>query len=326
MTTIRVSTGSRLHFGLFDPTGERSGGRKFGGLGMMVEYEPIEVELYPDANQNRVSLNGHPEPVLVASAREFVERAIERLGLKIGGELRVLRCPPEHSGLGTGTQLGVAIAAACAWADGLDPGAEELAQISGRGLRSSIGVHGFVHGGFLVDDGKAPHEPLSPLAARSDVPEAWRVVLIRPSDERGLSGEAERSSFAELTAPPQADVDRLRELAESVILPAVQSNDFDAFAEGIFEFGTLAGAPFRSSQGGVFASEKAREIVDHLRNSGTRGVGQSSWGPMLYAFARDDDEARQVLRALEAGSDTIRGYSARTTKPRNRPADRAKDG
>src|SRR5437867_3065524 len=52
--------------------------------------------------------------------------------------------PPEHVGLGTGTQLGLAVAKTLAIAHGhSDWDAVELARRVGRGARSAVGVHGF---------------------------------------------------------------------------------------------------------------------------------------------------------------------------------------
>src|SRR5207237_1744689 len=58
---------------------------------------------------------------------------------------------PEHVGVGTGTQLSLAVARALSMAHGLpNLDALELPQRAGRGRRSGVGVHGFVQGGFRV--------------------------------------------------------------------------------------------------------------------------------------------------------------------------------
>ena len=36
------------------------------------------------------------------------------------------------------------------------------------------------------------------------------------------------------------------------------------------------------------------ELVAWLRGRGVRGVGQSSWGPTIFALARDPDQAARI--------------------------------
>src|SRR5262249_56784067 len=91
------------------------------------------------------------------------------------------RVSPPQAGLGSGTQLGMAVARALALAAGRpDLPAEMLARFVGRGLLSALGVYGFAHGGFLVDAGQKTHGTLAPLVARAEVPRDWRVVLMLP--------------------------------------------------------------------------------------------------------------------------------------------------
>jgi beta-ribofuranosylaminobenzene 5'-phosphate synthase len=53
-------------------------------------------------------------------------------------------------------------------------------------------------------------------------------------------------------------------------------------------------------QGGVYADPLLARIVAHLRGQGIRGVGQSSWGPTLYALAPDAAEAERIANDVEA--------------------------
>src|SRR5262249_41658067 len=97
---------------------------------------------------------------------------------------------PEHMGLGTGTQLALAIAAALARSSGLtDIKVTDLALPIGRGNRSSVGIHGFLQGGFLVAGGKRDADSVAPLVARAEFPAQWRIVLVLAPWKPGLSGE-----------------------------------------------------------------------------------------------------------------------------------------
>src|SRR5262249_44790652 len=140
--------------------------------------------------------------------------------------LVVEQAAPEHAGLGTGTQLGLAVAGLLAASWGLDLSAAELARRVGRGLRSALGGYGFEQGGFLVEPGKRSDEGLSPLAARVAFPEAWRLVLALPRQAPGLHGPDEQEAFrrlAESGAPLPTDA--LCRLVLLGMLPALAEGD-----------------------------------------------------------------------------------------------------
>jgi predicted sugar kinase len=42
------------------------------------------------------------------------------------------------------------------------------------------------------------------------------------------------------------------------------------------------------------------DFVSHLRDKGIRGVGQTSWGPTIFALCRSQDEAEQMAQDLKA--------------------------
>jgi beta-RFAP synthase len=201
-------------------------------------------------------------------------------------------------GLGTGTQLALAIAQGVLASQGIevsDP--VRLAMLAGRAPRSGIGIHGFALGGFLVDQGKDAAAGVAPLLQRCHFPDAWRVVLLRQGGTPGFSGEREREAFARLAAgEAEAGEYRRRRLVDHVLVPALRHVDFDGFAEALYEYNRLAGEAFASVQGGPYASPAVAEVVAQLRGHGVRGVGQSSWGPTVFALARDEDEARALAQ------------------------------
>src|SRR2546430_1480649 len=130
---IRVTTGSRLHFGLLGLSG--STGRAFGGCGLMVREPAVSVTVCP-ADEWRAA------GPLAARALAFAKRFAESLppdSLE-PQQVTVEECPPEHVGLGVGTQLGLAVARAINRTAGLpDLPAAELARRVGRGARSAVG-------------------------------------------------------------------------------------------------------------------------------------------------------------------------------------------
>ena len=168
-----------------------------------------------------------------------------------------------------------------------------------RGLRSALGVHGFERGGFLVEGGKGPGQALSPLVARMDFPVAWRVLVVVPPGEVGRHGRAERAAFANLVEPSGAS-DRLCRLVLLGVLPALADADLPAFGEAVHEFNARAGDLFAAVQGGTYAGATVADTVARLRQLGVVGVGQSSWGPGVFGFLPDEDEATHVAERVRA--------------------------
>src|SRR5205807_1029658 len=119
-------------------------GRRFGGAGMMVERPGVLLRVVPAAAW---SAEGPLADRALAFARHFTQALAAETGQAVPPQrLLVGGAPPAHAGLGSGTQLGMAVALALA-VDRPDLPAGELARLVGRGLRSGLGVHGFAQGG-----------------------------------------------------------------------------------------------------------------------------------------------------------------------------------
>ena len=166
---------------------------------------------------------------------------------------------------------------------------------------SALGVHGFAHGGFLVEAGKRTEDAIAPLVARVDFPEAWRVVVVVPSAGGVMHGQRERDAFRDLAgrhAPP-GTTDMLCRLVLLGMLPALVEHDLAAFGEALFDFNARVGEMFASVQGGTYASPFVAEVVRFVRQVGVEGVGQSSWGPALAAVVGDADRAFDLVHDLQ---------------------------
>ena len=87
----------------------------------------------------------------------------------------------------------------------------------------------------------------------------------------------------------------MAQLARDVLIPAAFEADFSAFSEGLFRYGWLAGESFAYAQGDVFSHPQSRQRVFDLRRRGIAGVGQSSWGPTLFALLQDEGDARRLV-------------------------------
>lgn len=293
--TVTVRAASRLHFGLLNvPVPGQIVERSFGGLGLMIDRPGVTVSA---SESNEWLFMGS----LAKRAKSFAERVGHPTPLAI-----VADGPPEHIGLGVGTALGMTVAAALMRFKGEMIPTDSLAQVCGRGERSGIGVHGFLHGGLVVDRGKRVGEPLSKCQSLT-VPDHWRVVLVRPRVTGVWHGEAERVAFARERSLAESNrtTDRLTALLDSDVIPAVNRCDFASFASAIGEYNRNAGEPFASDQGGTYSSCAVEEWIDRLQALGLNGVGQSSWGPTVFAFVETPDEAERLVTRIRAEGNAV---------------------
>ncbi len=228
---------------------------------------------------------------------EHLQRKSRAAGVILpSAHITVVSAPPEHVGLGVGTQLCLAVTrAVCLLAGMEDLAVDDLARWADRGRRSGIGLHGFQHGGLVVDGGRRNEADIPPLLARLAFPEEWSILIVRPPGESGLHGPDEKRAFSSLTPFTQNVTDSLCRLVLLEILPAVLERDLPAFGAALGELQAHVGACFAPAQGGIYATDRAARIVDELRNLGFVGVGQSSWGPTLYAFSSPPEQELSLL-------------------------------
>ena len=290
---VHIAAPSRLHFGMF--SFGRVGGRQFGGVGMMIDSPQLRLTISP-AEQWEVY---GPDEARIRQCAGHLLRAgwlseLPRCRIELAA------APRRHVGLGSGTQLSLAVAAGLnAFVGGPGRSAAEWAAATGRGARSAVGVHGFLHGGLLVEAGKLTSEPLAPLVARAELPPQWRFLLLCQPGE-GLSGDEERRAFERLPPMPADVTDALAREALLELLPAAQTGDFDRFSKSLYEFGHRAGRCFAALQGGPFRGRRAAQLVEMVRDLGIEGVGQSSWGPTVFALLPDESAAHGTLQRLNA--------------------------
>ncbi len=301
MDCVRVTTASRLHLGFLDLNGEL--GRRFGSIGLAVDAFETMLEL---REETAFSAHGLERERGAALAR----RVAERLGLNAHKRLDVLSVIPAHAGLGSGTQLALAIAAAFRRLGGLGPDPRSDARLLDRGARSGIGAALFELGGLVVDAGRGAGDGVPPVVARLRFPGDWRAILVLDRREKGVHGDAERRAFAELPMFPAAKAADICRLTLMQILPGVAEADLAAFGDGISRVQELVGDHFAPAQGGGrFTSGAVARIAARLQGFGAHGIGQSSWGPTGFAFARDPDQAKFIARRArenaEAGVEVI---------------------
>ena len=313
---LRVRTPARLHFGLLG-WGQESR-RQFGGVGLMLQSPQIDVVVEPGESW-------HFEGPFVERLAALVPRLQDRfaaIGLRLSpARIRVLEAPQEHIGLGVGTQFSLAVACALLSMSGVqEPSVEVLGLITGRGDRSGIGLHGFYHGGLIVDGGRRKRTGIPPLIGRYAFPEEWSVLVIQPPGLHGLHGLAESRAFAEIPPIPEHVTERLCRIVLLELVPAVLERDLPTFGAALMELQAHVGAIFSPAQGGCYTSAQSSAIVEELGRAGFVGIGQSSWGPTLYAFTdRSAEELNSLVDQLSKRS-SFQGCMTQVTNAANRGA------
>ena len=269
--TVFVETAGRLHFGVLDLRGAL--GRRFGGIGAAAPGPTALVSAAP-------SRELHADGEDAARALTYAQRFVRHHGLAVGARVHVHRALPAHTGLGSGTQLALAVARALA----------ELAAAVGRARRSAIGTWTFAGGGLVLEGGRRVDDGRSgPLLARLPFPASWRCVVAIPDAAPGVSGAAEEEAFAELPTPPADEVARVSHLVVMALLPALVEGDLPAFGGALSEIQRITGGWWAPAQGGTFAPGASAGLIERMAAWGAHGVGQSSWGPTVYGIV--DGEA-----------------------------------
>lgn len=304
--SVEVAVPARLHLGFLDLDGGL--GRRFGSIGLALAEIEMRLSAVP---AETVRATGPSS----ARATDFAQRMLAALKFKSGIDLTISQAIPEHAGLGSGTQMALAVGTAIVRL--YQPDARHgdwtpraIAKILGRGERSGIGIGAFEQGGLLVDGGRRiDGDDSAPIVSRVEFPQGWRVLLVLDESATGLHGEAERAAFRKLP-PFTADLSgHLCRLVLMALLPAAAEGDFHRFATAAAEIQNAVGDYFAPFQGGRFASPKVATVLDWLKSEGVEGIGQSSWGPTGFAFIENTAEASALLQSARrkwAGDDRLR--------------------
>jgi len=304
-SSVVVRVPARLHLGFLDPSGDSE--RRFGSIGLPLS-EPETV----------LSLARSPQTIVEGPEGERASRHLamlcDMLDVRGHHRLTVEQAIPAHAGLGSGTQIALAVAAALRTLHGLPLDIEGDAVRMARGRRSGVGIASFGGGGVIVDAGKDDSAAPPPVVARLPFPEDWRVILVFDTAGDGLHGDAEIEAFRALPSFPRDRVGENCRLVLMGAMPALMQRDFAAFGAAITAIQQNVGAHFAPAQGGVFTSRRVERVIGRLSEAGAMGWGQSSWGPTGFIFAPSEEVAR---RCVEAVGDDGDGTELRIVRGRN---------
>ena len=308
--SVRVEAPARLHLGFMDLNGNL--GRRFGSLGLTLEGISTEVEV---RRCNTLQVEGPA----AAQVRALVCAAalIEKLGLPHGLCINIRRAIPDHVGLGSGTQMTLAVAAGLSRLYGLDLPTRHAARLMSRGMRSGIGIGAFDTGGFILDGGRGDEDALPPVIMQSVFPEAWRLLLIFDERGPGIHGTEEKEAFKTLPTFPADKAAALCRLVMMQALPALVEQDCDRFGHAVGQLQQVVGDHFAPAQSGRFASPEVARVLDWLQQQGIQGIGQSSWGPTGFAILDSQARADSVLQAVVDRFDGNASLRFMVCRPRN---------
>lgn len=287
---ISVIAPARLHMGFIDLSG--SLGRHFGSIG--VALNEISTRLTISA-ANQLTING-PSSARAIKCAQFL---CEELKVSDHIQIEINSAIPEHVGLGSGTQMALAIGSALNAYYDLQLNTREIAQLTERGMRSGIGIGVFEQGGLVVDGGRGEKTITPPVISHMDIPEDWRFILVFDQRGQGLHGEQEIKAFKELPPFPYQEAARLCYLLLMQGLPAVAEQNIILFGDVISQLQKSVGQHFASVQGGIFASLEVAEVMHWLETQGAVAIGQTSWGPTGFCAVDNSVKADSLILQMQ---------------------------
>jgi beta-ribofuranosylaminobenzene 5'-phosphate synthase len=273
----------------------------------MIGGPVVEISAEPS---DKLALEGFDD--LDGEAGAQVRAALARLleARSSDSSLRIALHSPvlQHVGLGSKTILVLATLRAAVAALGWPALRSDLQQLSGRGGASGVGIHGFFHGGFIIDAGhpseavkdllpSRARQPttLPALVSRISIPRSWRFHLILPAGRR-IAGQNEVDFFRRNTPIPREEALAVAALILHGIAPAVACDDLPLLTRALWQ---IQRTGFKRRE----VSGQSADVRGLLADLGHLDIpaGLSSLGPLLYAVshAGDSQTARAIAEAAE---------------------------
>jgi beta-ribofuranosylaminobenzene 5'-phosphate synthase len=296
---IQVKTPARLHLGLIDMNGDL--GRLFGGLGLGIDRPNVILEA---ENAEQFLAEGEK----VELVRSLAEKFACAYGKPAEARIIVKQAIQDHVGLGSGTQLALAVGVALKTLLSVNASVPGLATALGRAQRTGVGTAIFEFGGFVVDGGKnTVTQSYPPLIFRQPFPEEWRFVVAIPQSFKGLANNAEKNAFQSVSPMTAEEVGKICRLTMMKLLPALAEHDIRAFGEALTQIQATVGDSFSEVQGGRFSSSASVDTIAFLKKIGAHGTGQSSWGPAVYGVFAETEVVQAEPRVREFMEKSVGG-------------------
>jgi len=272
----------------------------------MLDRPNIEIEASNNSDELKIEFEV-PHDGFTQTIREKTKKIIEALNIENKNyHFKIKKYFDEHLGIGSKTQLSLAIATAISKLEGLDISVDLLAKIVGRGGTSGIGWRGFETGGFILDgghdfgDGKEKEtflpssaSPASPALTliRYPIPENWRFVEIIPNVKKGAHGTEEVSIFQKYAPINREEVNEVSHQILMKILPGIIKNDLDCFGQGLKRIQALGFKKIEIDLQDLIV----KQIFEFLDREKVKAYGMSSFGPCVVTIT-DNEESAVILK------------------------------
>ncbi len=282
---VSVIAPARLHMGFIDLSGAL--GRHFGSIGVALNEINTRLSIRPAVH---LTVTGKS----ASRAEKCARKLCAALNLPDSFSIEVEASIPEHVGLGSGTQMSLAVGMGLNHYFGLNLTVRDIARLTDRGMRSGIGIGVFERGGLVVDGGRGERTVTPPVLANMQIPDDWRFILAFDKRGQGLHGKQEVQAFEALPPFPQHEAARLCYLLMMQGLPAVAEHDIVKFGEVITQLQRSVGEHFAPAQGGIFTSSEVAEAMTWLKAQGCVAIGQTSWGPTGFCALHGAEQAETL--------------------------------
>jgi len=316
---IRITTPCRIHLSLIDENGYT--GRVDGGFGLCLDRPNVVFEATNNAEEFKIEAHKY--------YRESIE-VINEQASKIFKAFNISnknfhfslkRYYPSHVGLGSKTQLSLAIATAITQLKNIKTiTTRDLTKLVGRGGTSGIGWRGFEGGGFILDAGHdfgkgKEKETFLPSSAsknadpaltilRYPIPEHWRFVLVIPNVKKGAYGDEEVSIFQSHAPIPKEEVNEVSHQILMKIIPGIVKNDLKCFGEGLKRVQSIG---FKRVEIGL-QHKVVKDLLNFFEHHGLKAYGMSSFGPSVVGIVESDSEAEALLKELQKSQKNSGGH------------------
>ena len=288
---ITVTAPAHLHTGNFDMTGDL--GRLYGTVGFAVDM-PLEIEV-----SKTKDVKAEDEAAFL-----FTSRFVDAYKLA-GAEVMVKKTIPKFVGMGYHTTLALSIGSALAKLYGLKVTTEEIALTMKRGAITSIGVHAFKVGGFIVEGGfrvEKREKMIPPMIFHQDMPMNWQFVIAiakEPQEKIVKMREKEDQILRNLRLMPKENSDMLSRLVLVKIIPSMIEKDLKSFGEGLTAFNSELGKFWNEYQcGRTYCHPVVEEAIKIILKRSTCAC-QTSWGPTCYGIVDKNKDAQALSKELK---------------------------
>lgn len=291
---VRIQTPARLHLSLIDLNGEL--GRIDGGIGVAIA-KPNWI----------INISKHPTWKTPPGITEHLKKLQQSMQLTQNYKITIESELPEHVGLGSQTQLALALGHGLSILEGLNHTTYELASLVARGGTSGIGIAAYERGGFILDGGHS--KKIKPdflpshfsnvkpavLVNRLEVPKDWYFVVAIPDIGMGKYGTEEVKIFNKYCPIPSTDVEKLSRIILMQVLPSIIESDIEQFGSGLNKIQSIG---FKRIENKL-QNEFITQLQEFFLAQGATGTGLSSFGPATFSVIQSEAAARSLMKSAK---------------------------